>query len=148
MAHRIRARGIVFCLALAAAAAAPGTPQARKARVDPKLVSAHPFVGQRGTAFVTTVRGNGLRGAASIFAPGVPLSAAVTGTETEAQAQPGTRNRTPLDLVHLRVSVAADAPPGRYPFRLVTPQGLTNALALYVTEHPVLAEPEGSHESA
>jgi hypothetical protein len=111
-------------------------------------VSAHPFAGQRGTTFVTTVRGNGLRGATSAFAPGAPLTAVIDGVETEPPAETGGRSRTPFELVRLRVAVAGDARPGRYPFRLVTAQGITNSLFLYVTEHPVLSEPDGSHETA
>jgi hypothetical protein len=43
--------------------------------------------------------------------------------------------------------VTSDARPGGYPFRLVTAQGITNPLALHVSEHPVQLEPDGSHES-
>jgi hypothetical protein len=145
MARRTRlALWLVIALA---ALAAVGAPQARKPRVDPRMVSAHPFVGQRGTTFVATVRGTGLRGATAVFAPGAPLRASVAGTETEPAPTTG-RNRTATDLVRLQVELPADARPGRYPFRLVTAQGLTNALSLWVTEHPVLPEPEGPHESA
>jgi len=149
MGDRARVPGFALCLALAlSATAAPGLPQASKARMDPRAVSAHPFAGQRGTTFVTTVRGNGLRGATSVFAPGAPLTAVIVGVETEPPAETGGRSRTPFDLVRLRVEVAGDARPGRYPFRLVTAQGITNSLVLYVTEHPVLSEPDGSHETA
>ena len=46
----------------------------------------------------------------------------------------------------MRVEAAADSKPGRYPFRLVTANGVSNALTLYVAELPVQVEPAGSHE--
>ena len=149
MRDLLRVPGFALWLALAlSATGTSGLSQSSKARVDPKVVSAHPFVGQRGTTFVTTVRGNGLSGATSVFAPGAPLTAAILGIETEPPAETEERSRTPFELVRLRVEVASDARPGGYPFRLVTPHGITNPLGLLVSEHPVLSEPEGSHESA
>lgn len=115
-----------------------------ESRVDPRLISVHPFTGQRGTAFVTTVRGSGLTGARAVFLENAPFHATVEGIEAEP-ANP--RSKTPIDLVRLRVEVAADAEPGRFPFRLITANGVSNALTLQITEHPVAAEPEGSHET-
>jgi len=114
---------------------------------EPNLVSVHPFSGQRGSTFAVTVRGNALRGATSVFAD-APLTVAIEGTEAEPPAEGSGRNRGTFDLVRLRVQVAADAKPGRHSFRLVTSGGVSNALPLHVTEHPVTAEPEGSHETA
>ena len=115
-------------------------------RVEPRAVSVHPFVAQPGTMFTAVVRGNGLRGATSIFLQDAPLAIAIEGTEAEPPAESGGRSRTPFDRVRLRVEVARDARPGRYPFRIVTPQGISNSLVLDVSEHPVVAEPDGSHE--
>jgi len=115
-------------------------------RVEPRAVSVHPFVAQPGTMFTAVVRGNGLRGATSIFLQDAPLAIAIEGTEAEPPAESGGRSRTPFDRVRLRVEVARDARPGRYPFRIVTPQGISNSVVLDVSEHPVVAEPDGSHE--
>ena len=52
-----------------------------------------------------------------------------------------------MDLVKLRVDIAADAAPGRYPIRLIGPNGISNALPLHVVDLPVLAEPDGKHET-
>jgi hypothetical protein len=71
----------------------------------------------------------------------------IAGKETEAPNESNARSKTPVDLIRLRVLVAADARPGRYPFRLVTPSGVSNALMFHVTEHSVAAEPEGAHET-
>ena len=40
-----------------------------------------------------------------------------------------------------------DAKPGRYPIRLVTRNGISNALPLHIVDFPVLAEPAGVHET-
>src|SRR4029450_6157288 len=114
-------------------------------RVEPRAVSVHPFVGQRGTAFTAVVRGNGLRGATSVFLQDTSLAIAIEATEAEPPAESGDRNKTQFDRVRLRVEVASDARTGRYPFRIVTPQGISNALVLDVSEYPVVAEPDGSH---
>ena len=47
----------------------------------------------------------------------------------------------------LRVEVRPDAKPGRYPFRLITRNGISNALSLEIVDGPVLAEPAGAHET-
>ena len=156
MAYRTRVPSMALSVgvALAATAAPLAPPEARKARVDPIVVSVHPFVGRRGTTFVTTVRGNGLQGTTSIFAPNAPLTATIVGIDPEPLAQPEPpaetrgKRKAPFDLVRLRVAVARDARPGRYPLRLVTAQGTTNPVPLYVTEYPVIREPDGSHETA
>ena len=116
-------------------------------RVEPRAVSVHPFVGQRGMAFTAVVRGNGLRGASSVFLQDTSLSIAIEAAEAEPPAESGGRSKTPFDRVRLRVEVARDARPGRYPFRIVTPHGISNALMLDVSEHPVVAEPDGSHDA-
>ncbi|MBI3694949.1 MAG: hypothetical protein HY238_08940 [Acidobacteria bacterium] len=110
-------------------------------------MSVHPFTGQRGATFVATVRGNGLREATSVFLEHAPLTVAIEGTEAEPPNETTAKSKTPFDLVHLRIQVAADAKPGRYPFRLVTPHGVSNALPIHITAYPVAAEPAGLHET-
>jgi hypothetical protein len=126
------------------AALLAGAPKAPDSPSDPKLVSIHPFTGQRGAAFVATVRGSGLRDATSVFIDNAPFTAIVEGAEPDAAGKPG---KTSVDGVRLRIQVEANAKPGRYPFRLVTPRGISNALQLHILDLPVAAEPEGSHET-
>ena len=114
---------------------------------EPSALSVHPFSGQRGATFSATVRGSALRETTAVFLEDAPLAIVIEGTEAEPPGEATGRNRTPIDLVRLRIQVAADARPGRYPFRLITPQGVSNALVLGVTEHPVHAEPEGLHDT-
>lgn len=117
------------------------------AAAEPRIVSLHPFTGQRGATLLTTVRGNDLRQATSVFVDRAPLTVTIEGTEAEPPNESTARSKTAFHLVRLRVQIARDAKPGRYPLRLVTPQGVSNALPLHITEHPVAAEPPGSHET-
>jgi hypothetical protein len=116
-------------------------------RPDPRALSVHPFAGRPGGAVTMVVRGNHLGGAAAVFAPGVPARFLIEGTDPEPKDAAGGRSRTPFDLVRVRVEIDAAATPGPYLFRLVTPHGVTNELPLYISEHPVLPEPEGAHDS-
>src|SRR5882762_7256079 len=119
-----------------------GAPKAPVAPGDPKLVSVHPFTGRPGAAVVVAVRGSALREATAVFLEKAPFTAVVDGTEPT-----DTSGRTPQDVIRLRIQVDANAKPGRYPFRLVTPGGISNALRFHILDLPVLAEPEGSHET-
>jgi hypothetical protein len=115
---------------------------------DPKAISIFPFTGQRGTTFTATVRGNELKGATAVSAGSAPFTVSVDGVETE----PAPENSKPgkaaaIDLVKLRVQVPAEAKPGRYPIRLITRSGVSNALPLLVVDAPVISEPPGSHEN-
>src|SRR2546426_126152 len=109
---------------------------------EPRIVSVHPFTGQRGATFTATIRGNELRKATSVFLENAPFTIAIEVTETD----PG-KSKVPVELVRVRIQIAADAKPGRYPFRLVTPQGVSNALSLHIIDCPVTAEPAGAHET-
>ncbi|MCC6389197.1 MAG: hypothetical protein IT167_01245 [Bryobacterales bacterium] len=114
-------------------------------RPDPKVLSVHPFTAQRGAALTVTVRGSGLQGASGVFAGAAPFRVVTEGVEPEPKGE--ANSKVAIDLVRMRVEVAADAKPGRYPFRLITPHGVSNAIPLFVSELPVTPEPEGSHES-
>jgi hypothetical protein len=116
-------------------------------RIDPRIISIHPFTGQRGATFTAMVRGTGLRGASSASLAGAPFTVSIEGVEAEAPSDTGGRNRTPVDLVRLQISVAADARPGRYPFRLLARNGISNAVPILISEFPVTLEPAGMHET-
>ena len=120
---------------------------AQPPRPDPRAVSIHPFTGQPGSTFFATVRGVGLHGAAAVSLGSAPFSVAIEGIESEPPSDIPARNKTAMDLVKLRVQVPAGAKPGSYPIRLITRNGITNALPLRIVEFPVTPEPAGSHES-
>ena len=117
-----------------------------QSRSDPRAISIHPFTGRRGTTFVATVRGSGLGGARAASLGDAPFTISVEGIEAEAPEASG-RSRGKMDLVKLRVAVKPDAKPGRYPIRLITRNGISNALPLHIVDLPVLAEPAGEHAS-
>jgi hypothetical protein len=130
------ALAFLFCL--------PATPQSR---TDPRMISIHPFTARLGTTFLATVRGSGLAGATAAAVGEAPFSVTVDRIEPEPPGPTTGRNRTPMDLVTIRVQVTSDAKPGRYPIRLITRNGISNALPLHVVELPVLPEPEGLHDT-
>jgi hypothetical protein len=107
----------------------------------------HPFTGQRGTTFTATIRGSGLAGATAAVVKDAPFTIAVENVAPEPPGQTPSRSRTPMDLVRLRVEIAADAKPGKYPIRLITPGGVSNALPIYVVDVPVSPEPDGPHDT-
>ena len=122
-------------------------PAAPQSRTDPRIISIHPFTGQPGTTFVATARGSGLAGASAAYLGDVPFRITVEGVEPEPPANTGGKNKTPMDLVKLRIEVQAGAKPGRYPVRLIARNGISNALPIHLVEFPVTPEPEGSHET-
>ena len=122
-------------------------PAAAQRRDDPQAISIHPFTGQRGSNFIATVRGSSLAGASAASIGEAPFTVAVEGIEPESPDESSGRNRRRMDLVKLRVNVFQDAKPGRYPIRLITRYGVTNALPLHIVDVPVAAEPEGAHET-
>src|SRR5712692_2625487 len=133
----MRALSLIVCVcATGAAFAAPQTPAAP---ADPRIVSIHPFTAECGAMSLATVRGSGIRQATAVFLENAPLRATIEGAEAEPRGQTTGRNRVPMELVRLRIQIDEAAKPGRYLFRLVTPQGVTNALPLRITEHPVFA---------
>ena len=108
------------------------------AAADPKATSIHPFSGQRGTTFTAIVRGSGLAGATSATVDKGVFSINVEKIETEPPPpSSNSKNKTPTDLVTLRVQIAADAKPGQYPIRLITRGGISNALTVYIVDGPV-----------
>jgi hypothetical protein len=120
-------------------------PASAQPRTDPHATSIHPFTGQRGSTFLATVRGSGLAGASTASIGNAPFTVTVEGQEVEAPGEG--RNARATDLVKLRVAVRQDALPGRYPIRLVTRNGISNALPLHIVDFPVLSEPAGGHET-
>jgi hypothetical protein len=134
----------VLVPALALLVCLPAAPQSS---ADPKASSMHPFTGRRGTTFTATVRGSGLAGATAALTGEAPFRITVEKVEPEPPAAAGPRSKTPMELVTMRVEIAADAKPGRYPIRLITRNGVSNALPLHVIDLPVAPEPSGLHDT-
>ncbi|MBL8231754.1 MAG: hypothetical protein JNL98_24875, partial [Bryobacterales bacterium] len=109
----------------------------------PSIKSIHPFTLQRGKTTSVVVRGTGLKGVRNAIISGSGIRIAVETVSPEAQPA-----RAPMDEVLLRVEVEASVADGRYPVRLLSSDGVTNALPLHVTALPVIEEPDGIHHSA
>jgi hypothetical protein len=120
-----------------------GFAQTGSKRPDPAIKSIHPFTLQRGASATAVIRGTGLKGVRNAVIAGQGIRIAIEGIAPEPQ--PG---RTPSDEVRIHVDVDASVEPGRYPLRLVSTDGVSNALPLHVTDLPVASEPEGVHDSA
>ena len=76
-----------------------------------------------------------------------PLQVTVDRVEPEPVDNTSVKPKTPVDLVTLRIQVAADAKPCRYPICLITRAGVSNALPIYIVDYTVTAEPPGPHET-
>jgi hypothetical protein len=113
---------------------------------DPRAVSIFPFTGQRGVAFTATLRGVNLKDARAAYLEKEGLRVTVESAAPEVLPPGMPKPRTPMDAVRIRVETSADTPPGRYPLRLLTPSGVSNALPLLITADAVASEPAGSHE--
>src|SRR6266542_1434593 len=118
---------------------------AAQPREDPRAISIHPFVVQRGTTFNTTLRGSGLAGATAVSLGCAPFAVTVEGVGPEPAGESSGR-RAKIDLVKLRVEVRPDAKAGRYPVRLIARNGVSNALPIEVVDAAVIAEPAGPHD--
>ncbi|MDQ6662862.1 MAG: hypothetical protein M3Z23_00520 [Acidobacteriota bacterium] len=133
--------------------AGPATAARKSANAgDPTAKSVFPFTGQIGSTFLATVRGANLAKSTGVFADGAPFTATIDPDHAPDSAPPAIAPSAgmppaPEETVRLRVQVHADAKPGRYSFRMMTPRGVSNALPLYLAEQPVFAEPEGTHET-
>jgi hypothetical protein len=122
-------------------------PAGAQPREDPRAISIHPFTGHPGGTFIATVRGSGLTGARAASTGSAPFTVAVESMEVEPPSESSGRNRGRIDLVKLSIEVSQDAKPGRYPIRLITQNGVSNALPLRIVGDPVLPEPAGTHET-
>jgi len=130
-----------FTLSLVLGSSVFGAEKPADPRVDPVITSIHPFTGQRGTTFTVKVRGRGLVGANAAIPADTALRLTAEGLAKEPPEE-GSRSKTPVDVVTLRVDAPADLKPGRYALRLVGKNGVSNALSLLITEQPVAVEPE------
>ena len=114
---------------------------------DPRAVSVHPFTAQKGSSFAVTVRGSNLKDARAVFVEEGGLAMRVESAGPEVIPPGAPKPRVMLDVVRVRVEAANGTRAGRYHFRMVTPSGVSNALPIQLLDSPVLAEPDGTHET-
>ncbi len=76
-----------------------------------------------------------------------PITVSIEGVEVEPADESSTPAKGQIDLVKLRIQVPPEAKPGRYPIRLISRDGVSNALPIHIVDLPVLAEPNGVHDA-
>lgn len=104
---------------------------------DPRLISIYPTTGQAGSTFTASIRGSAIASCKGVHAPGAPFSFAIEGVSKDKTT----------DIVKFRITAKTAAKPGPYAIRLITANGVSNALTLHLTDHTVIEEPAGSHET-
>jgi len=120
---------------------------------EPELLSLFPFGGQQATEFKTTIRGRSLDHVSSVWFDCDQLSATIVSVENDkssaskAAKKKKKSSSEPLQLLTLAVKVAAGAEPGVHYLRVLTPRGISNAIALRVHPEPAISEDEGRHET-
>ncbi|MCC6587697.1 MAG: hypothetical protein IT168_13465 [Bryobacterales bacterium] len=112
---------------------------------EPKLISFNPFAGQRGTAFTVEATGTGLQNASAVFLDRLGPRVTIESITSVPSGNP--RQKTPTDVVKLKIETPGDFKAERFSIRLVAPGGVSNALPLAVTDEPVNLEPAGAHET-
>jgi hypothetical protein len=101
-------------------------------RAEPKITSVYPAALARGASIEATVRGSDLAAARALVFDRPGVSAAALAVEKAAEEK--------QELFRIRLTVAADAAPGRREFRVLTPKGVSNAIPLHVVDEPVIDE--------
>jgi hypothetical protein len=115
-----------------------------KPKEEPRAFSVYPLGDQAGASYAATIRGVALREAQAIWFETDSIHARVDKVDREPESDPSAS--TPTDLVNIHVTVDSTAKPGSYPFRVVTKQGVSNAVSMRVTSARTIMEMEGSAE--
>ncbi len=114
---------------------------ATAAAPPPNLLDMHPHGGRQGRALRVVIEGYGLPGEMEVEST-LPGSFARLGEASdEDRLQKQRRSDDPnLEAAVFLVEIAADAPPGLYPVRVVTRDGISNALLFRVDTLPEISE--------
>ncbi|MCH2373357.1 MAG: hypothetical protein MK538_04185 [Planctomycetes bacterium] len=151
---RLAALIVVLCVAESAGAEAEVP--------EPRLASATPLGGARGTEFTVTVRGVHLDAISEVWFECDDLSARIDRVEkvkrdgdAESDDYYERQKRKLLGLdgdfqeyeVTLTVSAQSTAHLGLHGFRLATPGGVSNALGIQIVDVPVVSEASEAHQT-
>ena len=127
-----------------------GCAAAARDDVEPRLLSVYPIGGQQGTTYRAVVRGRALDGAYGVWFTYPAIEAKVLTLDADPdQPEPtkrGDREPQLTQRLEVDISIPSEADPGRHLFRVVTPQGVSNPLGLYVHREEALREQAGPHE--
>ncbi|MDX1931422.1 MAG: PPC domain-containing protein [Capsulimonadales bacterium] len=103
----------------------------------PTISTVTPTGGQRGTTVTFALRGINLGYGTAVLVDGPGLI-----VESVAPETPPAGSRNPDSKIDVRLRIAAETPPGRYPIRVLTPFGPSTTGYLCVGEWPQVAEKE------
>ena len=146
-----------WCVLLTGAALAPHVGWSQpKEPPEPKLLSVHPFGGSPATELKAEVRGTALEGAYGVWFDSNGLDATVE--QVDVIAEPNEDDKKNYDKkknrnepkyeAALAVRIRDSAELGVHRLRLVTPQGLSDALVFRVHREPAIEENQQEHSSA
>src|SRR5438128_786123 len=120
----LRALGAaVLLLGLLAGTASSETP---KTETEPRTFSIYPLGNQPGTSYDAQIRGVKLQDAQALWFETDGIQARIDHAQRDPVSDPNAP--TPPDLVNVHVVIAPTARPGSYLFRVVTRQGVSNAI--------------------
>ncbi len=123
---------------------------------DPELLSLFPMGGRPGTTVDVQIRGTRLEGSYAVWFESEGLRAAIKTLEEVPADEKVKENIRPYTAeeerlvyrVSVEIEIGHSARIGTYPIRLVSPQGLTNAVLFRVVEAPVVLEASTPHHAA
>jgi hypothetical protein len=112
---------------------------------DPAVSAIYPMAGQRGKTFDAILRGANLRDAQALLFEGAGVEARILSVTPglSVEGEESLKGRG-TDLAKVQITTFAEAVTGPHFFRVVTPRGISNRLALHVTSDPVLNEAEAA----
>ena len=120
---------------------------------EPTLSSLFPLGGQRGTTIQVQIRGKHLHEVNSLWIQSNSLQARISSVDQISEpagdaSTPPQKNNSSDYRVIVQMNIDASAPTGLYPLRLVSKQGVTNALDFRVVDQPVIVETDVPGHSA
>jgi len=111
-----------------------------KPELEPRAFSIYPLGGQAGASYKAQIRGVKLRDAQALWFEMDGIQARIDDVQSDPEGDPNAT--TPSDLVNVHLIIAPAAKPGSHLFRVVTKQGVSNAISLRVTNERTIPEPE------
>jgi hypothetical protein len=129
--------GAVLSLGLFAGVAWPAMP---KSETEPRVFSIFPLGNQPGAGYDAQIRGVKLQDTQSLWFEAEGIQARIDHAQRDPESDPAAT--TPTDVVSVHIAIASNAKPGSYLFRVVTKQGVSNAISMRVTNERTIAEAE------
>ncbi len=127
---------MLVCSATLRAASAPA----------PRIDSIYPIGGKPGSTFQAIVRGVNLKAAYQIWFEGAGINATVLGVEAEPVSSAGAKSRVTTELLRIEMRMEASISGPSRSFRVLTPGGISNTLAIYAHHEPSLPETDAPHD--